>query len=286
MNLIEILKAIYDLTDKAKRLNDEEARDFNVKCIAALSNILLHPNEPEHKERFLEYLTDLDELHKKGMFQDLGAADWLKRLEKLFTEPTPNIYTAFSVQQLFDKVNDLRVKQNSPLGFAADAMKFNEEVGELNRLSSINSGMQSNNFDTEQFKKEYAHESADVIQNLFLLCQRNDLTWDDIANAFVEKNEKWERLITSGQYRERYLSLTPVGCNLNKPVYTVKHSQLQTPEGDESIFRKICPVCEYGLLLVHRSQTAPYHVLGRDNCVYCGQNFFYSDVDKIESSKV
>ena len=64
----------------------------------------------------------------------------------------------------------------------------------------------------------------------------------------------------------------------NKPV-EVAHTELERTS-DESMFRSVCPVCEEGTLLVRRDHET-FKLIESDNCVLCGQQFVYLDIDDL-----
>jgi hypothetical protein len=70
------------------------------------------------------------------------------------------------------------------------------------------------------------------------------------------------------------VSKVRAGQNITKPVLTVRHSAL-VPVGDGG-FKRECPVCREGLLLVHRDLTS-FKLLPDDNCILCGQRVRYVD---------
>jgi hypothetical protein len=58
----------------------------------------------------------------------------------------------------------------------------------------------------------------------------------------------------------------------NEPVMEVKHSEM---ESDGGMFKRVCPVCDDGILLMGR---APDGLLFRDDCcIACGQRFRFMD---------
>ncbi len=65
--------------------------------------------------------------------------------------------------------------------------------------------------------------------------------------------------------------------NLSLPPLEVKHKELKTPEHSDSMFRKECPNCETGLLMVKRNATT-LALEKDDNCTYCGRRFTYTDI--------
>jgi hypothetical protein len=63
--------------------------------------------------------------------------------------------------------------------------------------------------------------------------------------------------------------------NIEKPVLDVFHVDLERT-GD-SIFRSKCPVCNKGMLLVHRNQRT-LKLEEYDHCISCGQRVKYLDI--------
>ena len=61
----------------------------------------------------------------------------------------------------------------------------------------------------------------------------------------------------------------------NYPTIEVHHRNLITPEGEASFFRKACPVCNLGTLLVSRDHV--FAVAPNDRCIRCGQRYYYLD---------
>jgi hypothetical protein len=67
--------------------------------------------------------------------------------------------------------------------------------------------------------------------------------------------------------------------NVNKPLIRVVHAELERYD-NFSFYKSKCPVCEDGILLVTRDQSAGLMLSRFDRCVICGQAFWYTD-DKI-----
>jgi len=63
------------------------------------------------------------------------------------------------------------------------------------------------------------------------------------------------------------------------PSILVNHSDLDELDG-ESLFRRQCPVCEHGVLLVCRNQQT-FELEADDYCVYCGQHVEYLDIGRL-----
>lgn len=70
-----------------------------------------------------------------------------------------------------------------------------------------------------------------------------------------------------------------VGINKNAPVITVLHSNL-TRANEESDYKRDCPVCKRGVLLVSRDQKT-FELLATDRCILCGQQVIYSDIEEL-----
>lgn len=65
-----------------------------------------------------------------------------------------------------------------------------------------------------------------------------------------------------------------VGCNINKPPMEVYHSGLQELSGK---FKRVCPACGVGVLLVVRDPDTFRVMRLGDRCTLCGQKFKYLD---------
>jgi ribosomal protein S27AE len=63
--------------------------------------------------------------------------------------------------------------------------------------------------------------------------------------------------------------------NLKAEPIRVCHAELESVS-DESPFRKKCPACGTGTLLVHRDQET-FMLTNVDCCTLCGQTVIYSD---------
>jgi len=70
-----------------------------------------------------------------------------------------------------------------------------------------------------------------------------------------------------------------VGSNLYNNPISVKHAELERV-GDNSIFRSVCPVCKEGMLMVRRDSKT-FKLMPEDNCILCGQEVFYADIDEL-----
>ena len=100
-----------------------------------------------------------------------------------------------TIEYLFEDIKRISLLQNKIKGkdIAADAMKFNEEAGELNKLVCMRIGRKKKIFNDKQLKKEFILEGADVLQNLFLLCQNEGIEFLELVDGLEEKNKKWRK---------------------------------------------------------------------------------------------
>jgi len=80
---------------------------------------------------------------------------------------------------------------------------------------------------------------------------------------------------------ERTIHDVETCCNIRKPTVEVYHSGLQVFDGQ---FKRTCPVCGVGLLLVTRNQEN-FHLSKHDRCTLCAQEFTYLD-DEIAGEPV
>lgn len=77
------------------------------------------------------------------------------------------------------------------------------------------------------------------------------------------------------------LRLDAIAPNYRKEVITVKHSSL--PRGSDTFYPRKCPVCSEGVLLMRRDKTTLI-LQAEDNCLLCGQSYFYEDIDEIRKN--
>lgn len=67
------------------------------------------------------------------------------------------------------------------------------------------------------------------------------------------------------------------GVNVGKPIIELNHKDLKRLN-NESTFKSVCPVCNKGILLVRRHQET-MNISNMDNCILCGQQFKYLDIE-------
>jgi len=68
--------------------------------------------------------------------------------------------------------------------------------------------------------------------------------------------------------------------NVDKPAIRVRHAALERVSED-SDFKSVCPVCEDGILLMHRDKDHGFKLKAVDTCMSCGQMFIYIDIDEL-----
>ena len=66
------------------------------------------------------------------------------------------------------------------------------------------------------------------------------------------------------------------GENMKADPVKACHAQLEPFRGTESPYRKLCPTCREGALLVRRDQGSMM-LTNVDRCTHCGQVVVYSD---------
>lgn len=70
-----------------------------------------------------------------------------------------------------------------------------------------------------------------------------------------------------------------VGENINKPVLSIDHHQLDPARHDSpNKWSSTCPACDQGILPVIRDQTTLV-ILEVDRCLLCGQEVKYTDIE-------
>lgn len=67
------------------------------------------------------------------------------------------------------------------------------------------------------------------------------------------------------------------GVNIPNPVKDVEWASLEHEDGK---YRSTCPECKVGLLLIYRDPNT-MELLELDRCILCGQQFRYTDIDKL-----
>lgn len=72
---------------------------------------------------------------------------------------------------------------------------------------------------------------------------------------------------------ERTVNDVETACNIDKPVMEVYHSGLQVFDGQ---FKRTCPSCGVGLLLVGRNRST-LRIIRQDRCTLCAQQVRYLD---------
>jgi hypothetical protein len=77
------------------------------------------------------------------------------------------------------------------------------------------------------------------------------------------------------------LKLEAIAPNYRKEVITIKHSSLPPP--NESKYSRTCTVCNEGLLLMRRDKTTLI-LQPEDNCLLCGQSYFYEDIEDVRAT--
>jgi len=68
----------------------------------------------------------------------------------------------------------------------------------------------------------------------------------------------------------------------NAPLH-VKHAELLRASYD-SPYKRVCPSCDDGLLLVMRDQKT-FELLAEDCCVLCAQRFIYDDIEEMRQKE-
>jgi uncharacterized protein (DUF983 family) len=70
--------------------------------------------------------------------------------------------------------------------------------------------------------------------------------------------------------------MTKAGENMRADPLRVKHADLERYRDTESPYRKLCPACRKGAMMVHRDPGSMV-LSSVDRCTWCGQTVVYSD---------
>jgi len=79
------------------------------------------------------------------------------------------------------------------------------------------------------------------------------------------------------------MNMNEIAPNFDQPIRDVYHGQL-TPFDYRSRFKRDCPVCERGVLLMQRNNQGG-ELLELDRCVSCGQQFRYLDIEELRKGE-
>jgi len=77
------------------------------------------------------------------------------------------------------------------------------------------------------------------------------------------------------------MTMKPINI-LNEPI-KVYHANLLESD-DNSMYRRECPFCEIGLFMVRRDNET-FVLEDTDNCISCGQQVIYMDIDKMRAKE-
>jgi hypothetical protein len=72
--------------------------------------------------------------------------------------------------------------------------------------------------------------------------------------------------------------MAEAGENRDKPVIRVPHAELERTRAGQ--LASECPVCHKGVLAMKRDPVT-LRLQAEDVCLYCGQRFFYTDIQNV-----
>lgn len=67
------------------------------------------------------------------------------------------------------------------------------------------------------------------------------------------------------------------GANHDAPPIRIHHANLMPIERSTSAYRRQCPKCGEGVLMVGRERDYPFRIVNHDRCTRCYQLFIYED---------
>lgn len=91
---------------------------------------------------------------------------------------------------------------------------------------------------------------------------------EDVVNALLRSDGMNENL---------------VGSNTDKPIQEVEHEKLER-YSETSPYKSVCPVCKEGVLMMGRNLETLV-LQEHDFCILCGQQFRYTDIDKLREAE-
>lgn len=102
------------------------------------------------------------------------------------------------------------------------------------------------------------------------------------TNNKMSPPEEQERCTQiQSEFRQKIDALA--GLNFSADPIIVKHASLKSI--DNSLYRKSCPVCYHGTLLVRRNNKT-FVLEEIDVCILCGQHVKYQDIDNLRSKDI
>jgi len=95
------------------------------------------------------------------------------------------------MKKLFEEVQAIAKLDNCSISKAL--CKLAEEFGELAQAVNIKTGRKINlKYSDDDMKNMVMEESADVIQNVFYILQKFDISYEELIKSFELKNGKWQ----------------------------------------------------------------------------------------------
>lgn len=95
------------------------------------------------------------------------------------------------MKQLFAQIK--RIDKVAYRSLPKAVCKLGEEYGELVQALNMGMGMKKPFPGALTVKFKVAEESADLIQNIFLLVSRFGISYDELAYALKHKNHVWKK---------------------------------------------------------------------------------------------
>lgn len=105
-------------------------------------------------------------------------------------------------------------------------------------------------------------------------------TLENRSNGYLDKDQEYIMCHDiHDKFRQKCDKLA--GINIANPVIEIEHADLRKIPGGESTFRRFCPVCIHGILMVKRN-IITLALEAEDNCLLCGQRVKYKDVEQLK----
>lgn len=101
------------------------------------------------------------------------------------------------LEKIYSEIKRIDELDKCPISNAV--CKFTEEYGELVREINKTTGRKTTDEDSQEVLNNIKEETADVLQNLLLICSRFNISLDELFEQTIKKNKKWESKVPERQ---------------------------------------------------------------------------------------
>lgn len=125
------------------------------------------------------------------------APDWCPINKKEIRDKKINNLLMTNIEEVYNEIKELDLIDKCTTSEAV--CKFVEESGEWIREINKTTGRKTYRESKEEVLASIKEEAADTLQNLLLLCNRFDISIEELLDEVKKKNNKWRRVIPERQ---------------------------------------------------------------------------------------